>query len=282
MTQLFYVRLGCLILFGIVWVIHVANGYQYQIELSTPDSGPVSMINGFNYIDHIKYLNEYGHSGNSLIFKYSCDGARIILLETTSKSTDQGIYEIVLYPKSRPEKIVVRRNKDGVIEDLVSSFIPGLLEHVDCPNFRPIWITWENGFFSLGKGLSLYVNEVYNWTDPEPFVISSTGIMTSYGASGKWIIYIEAPFPGKFGTCGMFDTQAMMTVLEEYTLINEQLCGYICSNTENCMGFNYNVISKLCALVSSGEVIHTASVPHWVFYTRGLPVQSAGLYLACY
>ncbi|VDI60564.1 Hypothetical predicted protein, partial [Mytilus galloprovincialis] len=169
------------------------SGYQYQIELNTPDSGIVSMkFNGSNVIDHIKCLNKYGQSGNSLIFKYSCDGARIYLLETTSKSTDQGIYEILLYPKSFQEKIIVRRNKDGVFKDIANSFIPGgLLERVDCPNFHPIWMAWENGFFSLGKGLSLYEDEVYNWADPEPFVITSTGIMTSYGASGNWIIYIE-------------------------------------------------------------------------------------------
>ncbi|VDI40696.1 Hypothetical predicted protein [Mytilus galloprovincialis] len=149
------------------------------------------MTEGFGYTDCIKYLNKYGHSGNSLVFKYSCDYARIYLLETTRKSSDQGIYEIVLYPQTLPEKNIVRRSKDSVINDFSSTFIPGLLERVDCPNFHPIWIAWENGFFSLGKGLSLYEDEVYNGTDPEPFVITSTGIMTSYGASGNWIIYIE-------------------------------------------------------------------------------------------
>ncbi|XP_063397525.1 uncharacterized protein LOC134681817 [Mytilus trossulus] len=282
MTKLFNVRLVCLILFGIVWVIYIANGYKYQIDLHTPDSGYSSMTHGFGYTDRITYLNKYGHSGNSLVFKYSCDYARIYLLETTRNSSDQGIYEIVLYPRTLSEKILVRRSKDGAMKDFASTFIPGLLERVDCPNFHPIWIAWENGFFSLGKGLSLYENEVYNWTDPEPFVITSTGIMTSYGASGNWIIYIEAPFPGKFGTCSMSNTRAMMTILEKYKLISEQRCGFICSNRENCMGFNYNIVMKSCDLVSSGEVMNTATEPHWVFYSRGLPVQSADLYVACY
>ncbi|CAG2251107.1 unnamed protein product [Mytilus edulis] len=182
------------------------NGYQYQIELHTPDSGYISMTEGFGYTDRIKYLNKYGHSGNSLVFKYSCDYARIYLLETTRKSSDQGIYEIVLYLQTLPEKIIVRRSKDSVINDFSSTFIPGLLERVDCPNFHPIWIAWENVFFSLGKGLSLYEDEVYNGTDPEPFVITSTGIMTSYGASGNWIIYIEGKLANfaRFSVCIFF------------------------------------------------------------------------------
>jgi hypothetical protein len=38
-----------------------------------------------------------------------------------------------------------------------------------CYEYRPYWISWEDGYIQLGRGSVINVNMIAGWTDPNHF-----------------------------------------------------------------------------------------------------------------
>ena len=66
--------------------------------------------------------------------------------------------------------------------------LPAGTDILSCEYYREFWVGWMKGTIRIGFGLTPYVNEVLQWTDPLFHDINSVGICTGYGAHGEWIV----------------------------------------------------------------------------------------------
>lgn len=74
-----------------------------------------------------------------------------------------------------------------------------------------------------------------------------------------------------FSALGYFclhtETQGTMK-LANTTFATEYTCPYLCHGIHNCMGFNFNVHSRVCELISTGEKMLTTTGSGWTFGTK--------------
>ena len=65
---------------------------------------------------------------------------------------------------------------------------PGILA---CLQYRPFWISWEEGTIAFGEGLGPGSYTVASWTDPHFYVVNSVGLSTSDLTHGYWRYFIN-------------------------------------------------------------------------------------------
>ncbi|VDI50416.1 Hypothetical predicted protein [Mytilus galloprovincialis] len=169
------------------------------------------------------------------------------------------LYEICI-GGSGGTKIFLRR-QDATFKDVVNNVLGD--GSTQCGSFQPFWISWQHGNIKIGKGLSVDSQVVIDWRDPNPFIIHGLGVRTGIGQSGQWIIYMEAI--GYF--CLHTETRGTMELIKT-TLATEYDCPHLCHIIPNCMGFNFNVHTSQCELISAGGNMLTSTASGWKFGTK--------------
>ncbi|VDI42006.1 Hypothetical predicted protein [Mytilus galloprovincialis] len=134
-----------------------------------------------------------------------------------------------------------------------------------------------HGHMVLYKETDIGPNIILNWTDPNPLPIQGVGIMTGWGADGIWIIEHKSFFIGRY--CGIPATYGDMKILSASTQSSRLSCISKCSPISDCLGVNFNLLTKECELVSGGQLINKLSRPDWSFHTKCL--NGTAMCLAC-
>ncbi|XP_071128172.1 uncharacterized protein [Mytilus edulis] len=208
-------------------------------------------------------LNQYGFDASknySIRFELKvCSNAFVYLSASSIMDKQAALYEICI-GGGGGKKIFLRR-QDATFEDVTNNVLGD--GSTQCGSFQPYWLSWQNGNIKIGKGLSVDNEVVIDWRDPNPFIIHGVGVRTGIGQSGQWIIYMEAL--GYF--CLHTETRGTMK-LANTTFATEYTCPYLCHGSHNCMGFNFNVHSRVCELISTGEKMLTTTGSGWTFGTK--------------
>ncbi|CAC5423978.1 unnamed protein product [Mytilus coruscus] len=243
-----------------IW--NISASLVREIWVHTPNTG-----NGVYWVPNAPELshplNQYGYDASqnsSIHFDLKvCSDAFVYLSASPIMDKQAALYEICI-GGGGGKKVFLRR-QDPTFEDVASNVLGD--GSTQCGSFQPFWISWQNGNIKIGKGLSINNKEVVDWSDPNPFIIRGVGVRTGVGQSGQWTIYTEAL--GYF--CLHTDTRGTMELVKT-TLATEYSCPYLCHGIHNCMGFNFNVHTSLCELISTGEPMLTVTDSGWTFGTK--------------
>ncbi|VDI31255.1 Hypothetical predicted protein [Mytilus galloprovincialis] len=149
---------------------------------------------------------------------------------------------------------------------------------LSCTESRKMEIRWTlHGHMVLDMETDAGLATILNWIDPNPLPIQGVGIMTGWGADGIWIIEYKSFFIGQY--CGIPATYGDMKILSASTQSSRLSCISKCSPISDCLGVNFNLLTKECELVSGGQLINKLSRPDWSFHTKCL--NGTAMCLAC-
>lgn len=138
---------------------------------------------GNDYIYHDSGLVVTGV--NSISFDVSAkNDAHVALsisnIDGSTSGQDKDVYEIVIGGWGDSQS-VIRKSKQG--SNLCTASTPDIVENGE---YRPFWISWENGLFSFGKGHTVGSNKVCDWQDNNPRAVNYVSVATGWGSEGDW------------------------------------------------------------------------------------------------
>ncbi|VDI63846.1 Hypothetical predicted protein [Mytilus galloprovincialis] len=143
---------------------------------------------------------------------------------------------------------------------------------LNCSEFKIFEVNWEE----LGR-ITLMSDRgtVMDWTDQSPKQIQGLGIMTGWGSEGQWILEHSSLFTGYY--CDESDTYGNMTLLSSTVHRSSITCTLECSTRNDCLGVNFNGITKTCEVVAGGQPVVKSVVNNWKFYSKCLHENKACL-----
>ncbi|CAC5424728.1 unnamed protein product [Mytilus coruscus] len=232
-----------------IWVHTPDTGYGVHWDPKAPELS--------------QHLNQYGFNASqsySINFDLKvCSNAFVYLSASPIMDSNAALYEVCIGANGGTE--VSLRRQVSTFKVIESNVLGD--GSTQCGLFQPFWISWQNGNIKIGKGLAIDNEVVVDWNDPNPFIIHGVGVKTGVGQSGQWTIHIEAL--GYF--CLHTETRGTMELVKT-TLATEYSCPYLCHGINNCMGFNFNVHTSVCELISTGEPMLTVTDSGWTFGTK--------------
>ncbi|CAC5398571.1 unnamed protein product [Mytilus coruscus] len=223
-------------------------------------------------LDHAMHLNKYGVEGSKITFftfqvKASRD-ANIYLSSSTTMDSTIPFYDVNFGAHTNRKTQLVRR-KDNLLTTPFSTSWNAVIDRHRLKGweFRDFWVSWDGGVIKNGRG-----SVIGEWTDPNPFLVKSIGVLNSYNSNGDWIIQstVYGNASNHFIKCGPSDERVDLYVYKTVMQLSVKICAITCKTDEECMGFNYSENS--CELLSFGQDVVTAipkmSEIGWRFYTK--------------
>ena len=113
----------------------------------------------------------------------ACNDAVIALSKEPGVVTDN-TYELVIGGEQN-KAIYVRKIIAGTNETKRRMSRDNLLS---CSEFRPFWVTWRSSIITVGRGLTIGYENIFNWQDSEPMTVTGIALTTDMGATGMWEI----------------------------------------------------------------------------------------------
>ncbi|XP_052101921.1 uncharacterized protein LOC127735695 [Mytilus californianus] len=205
----------------------------------------------------------------------------VILASTSSMNSSKPFYQLILSGDSNHDgnwELNLRRREDKALQqnryDFAFKTINEERYRLNCNEYRTFWVSWKEGKIKLGRGKQTGNDEIFWYTDNDPFVIREIGVINAWGSTGKWKIpiTINDRFTGQYNKCQRNDIKANIEIVDSVQAISVIRCSAICDLMKKCIGFNYKAQGKRCALLSAGENVLTEipklHVPGWQFYTK--------------
>lgn len=115
----------------------------------------------------------------------SCGDAHILLMQ--SNRTTEDSYELVIAGLQNSQSFI-RDGQQGPA--LATTYHAESL--LDCKEFRPFWVSWDEGNIRVGTGLIVDVNDFISYANTTLTGVKHVAIATGREAIGKWMIYDNA------------------------------------------------------------------------------------------
>ena len=93
------------------------------------------------------------------------------------------MYEIVISDWDNTQS-TIRRGSQGPA--MAASCTQGLL---NAGSYTQLWADANEGLVRLGRGKVVGKDVILEWQDQEPLDVESVGLMTGWGACGKWRVF---------------------------------------------------------------------------------------------
>ena|SRR6218665_1442847 len=86
----------------------------------------------------------------------------------------------------------VENNKKSFIRLLLgssSSFETSTPNLLHCDDMRAFWVSWDNEYFKVGRGLMVDEQIIMNLQDPNRHTFNAIALSSSWGSSAVWQVY---------------------------------------------------------------------------------------------
>ena len=97
----------------------------------------------------------------------------------------QEMYEIVISGWGNTQSVIRRRNQGP---HMATARTQGLLR---AGTYTQLWADAKDGLVRLGRGNVVGKDVILEWQDPHPLDVESMGLMTGWGARGKWRALVQ-------------------------------------------------------------------------------------------
>ena len=95
------------------------------------------------------------------------------------------MYEIVISGWGNTQTVIRRRNQGP---NMATANTRGLLR---AGMYTKLWADAKDGLVRLGRGNVVGKRVILKWQDPRPLDVESVGLMTGWGARGKWRALVQ-------------------------------------------------------------------------------------------
>ena len=95
------------------------------------------------------------------------------------------MYEIVISDWDNKQSAVRRRSQGPSMATACSQ---GLLR---AGSYTQLWADAKDGLVRLGRGNIVGKDVILKWQDLQPLDVTSVGLMTGWGAHGKWRVFAQ-------------------------------------------------------------------------------------------
>ncbi|VDI03753.1 Hypothetical predicted protein [Mytilus galloprovincialis] len=260
------------------------RGANFHIRFSTPNAGYLdAKLTTRNILDYVVNLQNYGityvdeMSSLKLEIK-SCKDGVVFLSSSELMDSAEPFYEIVFGAYTNTRTYILKRNNDSLLPSSMNEVFPGGQpthenNTLNCSEFRSFWVSWSGGHIKIGRGPTVGENMFVEWEDPSPTNVRSIGMCTWWGNTGQWKIYVEDLYSGYYNGCGENNTRADLNILQSL-ISRKSICSALCSFMDDCIGFNYQYVTKRCELLSLESAIlpvdgvSLSTKSFWRFYTK--------------
>ena len=117
--------------------------------------------------------------GKAIVFGVDADNDAHVGFFTATRHY-HAMYEIVISGWDNTKTVIRRRNHGPT---MVTANTRGLL----CAGmYTKLWADAKDGLVRLGRGNVVGKRVILKWQDPQPLDVESMGLMTGWGACGKW------------------------------------------------------------------------------------------------
>lgn len=120
-------------------------------------------------------------ASKAIVFELDASNDAHLGFFTASRSLDE-MYEIVISGWGNTKSVIRRRNQGPEKTDRAST--KGLLSS---GSYTHLWADAKGGVVRFGRGDVVGQDVILQWNDPHPLNVTSVGMMTGWGSSGKWI-----------------------------------------------------------------------------------------------
>ncbi|CAC5389072.1 unnamed protein product [Mytilus coruscus] len=246
--------------------VFTTRGVHIMNTLSTPNSG--NGISSRRTHDIMKYstdINKYNLDLSvitSLMYEVkACKDAFVLLSNSDVKNSSKPLYEIQFGNNFNRKSRILYRINDSL--DAGSRYMQFINSRniLNCNVYLPFWISWAGGKITYGTGLVVAENTLDSWINTNQFAVNGIEVYTSFSETGDWKIHIEDKFAGRFDSCSMVNNKADMVVVDDIQCSSHIECATHCGVFQICMGYNFNIASNRCEILSFGSEV-VIDIPH--------------------